>query len=226
MNINGLDEQNQKGAGKVCLLVRFRVRGLVRYLSHVEMMRVFQRACVRANIPMAFSQGFNPHQKMSLVLPRSVGIESDDEILCLGIREDAAIDVESLKAGLKAELPEGIEIVSAEIRKSKDAPVAQSATYRLRLHGDKKPAQEIEKILASEMLLITRTSGEGTKPKSIDIRPFIKSIDAGTSDIMVECAISPAGSIRIDEVLGLLKVGPQDLSEPVRRVKVEWKGIE
>ena len=206
-------------------MVRFRVRGFVRYLSHVEMMRLFQRACVRANIPVAFSQGFNPHQKMSLVLPRSVGVESDDEILCLGIREDAAIDVESLKAGLKAELPEGIEVVSAEIRKSKDAPVPQSATYRLRLRGDKKPTREIEEILANEKIVIERTTGKGTKSKSIDIRPFIKSIDAGTSDIMVEGAISAAGSIRVDEILGLLKVRPQDLTEPVRRVKVEWKGI-
>ena len=225
MNINGLDKQNQKGAGKVCLLVRFRVNGLVRYLSHVEMMRIFQRACVRANTPVAFSQGFNPHQKMSLVLPRSVGVESDDEILCLGIRENAAIDVESLKAGLKAELPEGIEIVSTEIRESKDAPVPQSATYRLRLRGDKKPTREIEKILASEMIVIERTSGKGKKSKSIDIRPFIKSIDNKAENIMVECAINPAGSIRVDEILGLLKVGPQDLAEPVRRVKVEWKGI-
>jgi radical SAM-linked protein len=207
-------------------VIRFRVRELVRYLSHAETMRVFQRACVRANIPVAFSKGFNPHQKMSLVLPRSVGIESDDEILCLGIRENAEIDAESLKTGLKTELPEGIEIVSAEIRRSKDAPVPQSVKYRLRLRGDRKPAQEIERILTSEMLVIVRTSGESTKTKSIDIRPFIKSIDNKAENIMVECAISPAGTIRVDEILDLLKVGPQDLAEPVKRVKVEWKGIE
>jgi radical SAM-linked protein len=207
-------------------IIRFKIGGLVRYLSHAETMRVFQRACVRADVPVAFSEGFNPHQKMSLILPRSVGIESDDEILCLVIRENATIDVESLKAGLKDELPEGIGIVSVEIRRSEDAPVPESAKYRIRLRGDKKPAQEIEKILASEMILIARTSGEGTKTKSIDVRPFIKSIDAGTSDIMVECAVSTAGTIRIGEILGLLKVGPGDLAEPVKRVKVEWKGIE
>ncbi len=151
MNINGPDKHNEKGAEKVFLLVRFRVGGLVRYLSHAEMMRVFQRACVRAKIPVAFSEGFNPHQKMSLVLPRSVGIESDDEILCLGIRENAANDGELLKAGLKAELPEGIEIVSAEIRTSKEAPVPQSVKYQFRLREDKNPVQEIEKVLASRM---------------------------------------------------------------------------
>jgi radical SAM-linked protein len=226
MNTNSSDKHSGKEAGKICLLARFRVRGLLRYLSHAETMRVFQRACVRAKIPVAFSRGFNPHQKMSLVLPRSVAVESDDEILCLSIRENTTIDAESLRAGLKAELPEGIEIVSAEIRRSKDAPVPQAAKYRIRLRGDKKPAQEIEKVLASRMLLIARTSGQGTEAKSIDVRPFIKSIDIATADIIVECAISPAGTIRVDEILGLLKVGPEDLAEPVKRIKVDWKGIE
>lgn len=198
----------------------------MRYLSHAEMLRLFQRACVRAAVPVAYSEGFNPHLKLSLVLPRSVGVESDDEILCLGIKENPAIDAESLKAGLKAELPEGIEIISAEIRRSKEAPMPQAVKYQIRLRGDKNQAREIEKILASEMLLIARTSGQGTKAKNIDVRPFIKSIDAKISDIMVECAVSPAGTIRVDEILGLLKVGPQDLAEPIRRIKVKWKGIE
>jgi len=197
----------------------------VRYLSHAEMLRVFQRACVRAGIPVAFSEGFNPHQKMSLVLPRSVGVESDDEILCLGIEENATIDAESLKAGLTSELPEGIEIVSVELGRYKDAPVPQSAKYQIRLREDKKPAEEIEKLLACEMLLVERTSGEGTKAKQVDVRPFIKSIDAATADIMVECAVSPAGTIRVDEILGLLKVGTEDLAGPVKRIKVEWKGL-
>jgi hypothetical protein len=122
-------------------------------------------------------------------------------------------------------LPDGIEVVSVEIRRSKEAPVPQAVKYQIRLRGDKKPAKEIEKILASEMLLISRTSGEGTKAKSIDVRPFIKSIDAETADIMVECAVSPAGTIRVDEILGLLKVGPEDLAEPVRRMKVQWQGL-
>lgn len=207
-------------------IIRFKVGGLMRYLSHAEMLRVFQRACARARIPVAFSKGFNPHQKLSIVLPRSVGVESDDEILCLGIEENAAIDAESLRAGLKAELPERIEVVSVEIRRTNDAPVPQTAKYRIRLRGDKKPAQEIEKIMASEMLLISRTSGQGTKAKQVDVRPFIKSIDAAKENIMVDCAVSPAGTIRVDEILGLLKAGPEDLAGPVRRIKVEWKGIE
>lgn len=207
-------------------IIRFKVGGLARYLSHTEVMRLFQRACTRAKIPVAYSEGFNPHPKMSLVLPRSVGVESDDEILCLGIVQNAEIDAELLITGLKAEMPEGIEIVCAETRNTKDAPVPLSAKYRIRPRGDKKPAGEIEKILKSETLVIARTSGEGSQAKNIDVRPFIKSIEAQKSDITVDCVISPAGTIRVDEILGLLKMGTEDLAEPVRRIKVEWNGIE
>ena len=68
-------------------VIRFRVRVDMRYLSHAETMRMFQRALVRAGVKVSYSQGFNPHLKMSLVLPRSMGVESDDEILCLWLEE-------------------------------------------------------------------------------------------------------------------------------------------
>ena len=58
----------------------------MRFLSHAETIRVFQRACVRAGVQIAYSQGFNPHQKMSLVPPRSVGVESNDDLLCLWLK--------------------------------------------------------------------------------------------------------------------------------------------
>jgi radical SAM-linked protein len=225
MNTNGLDKHTEQGAGRVCLLVRFRIKGLLRYLSHAEAMCVFQRACVRAGVPVVFSEGFNPHQKMSLVLPRSVGVESDDEILCVWIKEDAAPDTESLTKGLIRELPEGVEVVSAQISRAKGVPVPVAARYRICLQEGKKPDCDIEGLLASEKILVERTSGEGTRPKQIDIRPFIKSISAEADGFFVDCVVSPAGSIRVDEILGLLKVGTGDLAEPVRRVKVEWWGV-
>ena len=101
-------------------MIRYKVRGELRYLSHAETMRMFQRALVRAGAKVAYSQGFNPHLRMSLVLPRSVGVESDDEVLCVWLEEgETAFDVERLKG----EMPEGIEIVSAAISQAKNGPL-------------------------------------------------------------------------------------------------------
>jgi uncharacterized protein (DUF2344 family) len=160
---------------------------------------------------------------MSLVLPRSVGVESDDEILCLWLEEDnASFDIESLKK----ELPAGIEIVSARISEAKKVPEPSLARYIIKV----KPAVEgigerIAGILASEKIVVERRMGEDSRTKQVDVRPFLESISEQSGEIVVDCKISPAGTIRVDEILGLLQVGAGDLAQAVRRAKVQWEGI-
>jgi radical SAM-linked protein len=189
-------------------------------LSHAETMRVFQRACVRAGVRVAYSQGFNPHQRMSLVLPRSVGVESDDEMLCLWLDDgEAGFDVESLKN----ELPEGIEIVSARIIVTKKVPEPSSARYVIKVKGtDKGISERIAEILASKEITVERQMGEDSRIKMVDVRPFLESISVQGGDIFVDCKVSPAGTIRVDEILGLLQLGVEDLAGPVRRTGVQW----
>jgi radical SAM-linked protein len=192
-------------------------------LSHAETMRMFQRAFTRAGLRVAHSQGFNPHQRMSLVLPRSVGVESDDEILCLWLEEDnASFDIESLKK----ELPEGIEIVSARISEAKKVPEPSSARYVIKTKAAVVGISErIAGILASEKIVVERRMGEDTRTKQVDVRPFLESISEQSGEIVVDCKISPAGTIRVDEILSLLQVGAGDLAQAVRRARVQWEGI-
>jgi radical SAM-linked protein len=70
----------------VSVLIKFKIEGSLRYLSHAETLRLFQRACARAGVNLQYSQGFNPRPKLSLALPRSVGVESDDEMLILRVQ--------------------------------------------------------------------------------------------------------------------------------------------
>jgi len=203
-------------------VIRFKVRGDLRYLSHAETMRVFQRACVRAGVRVAYSQGFNPHPRLSLVLPRSVGVESDDEMLCLWLEDgEAGLDGESLKR----ELPEGIEIVSVEMSQAKSVPEPSLATYLVRLGSgcaDECIKVRIEELLAKEKVLIERRIGKDSRAKTVDVRPFLGSISMQGGDVVVDCKVSQAGTIRVDEILGLLQLGLQDLAGPVRRTGVQW----
>jgi radical SAM-linked protein len=205
------------------VVIQFRVRGLLRYLSHAESMRMFQRAFTRAGLRVAHSQGFNPHQRMSLVLPRSVGVESDDEMLCLQLEEDSPdFDMESLKK----ELPEGIEIVSARPSESKKVPEPSLARYVIKTKTAVVGISErIAGIIASEKIVIERRTGEDSRTKQVDVRPFLESIAEQAGEIVVDCKISPAGTIRVDEILSLLQVGAGDLVQPVRRAKVQWEAI-
>jgi hypothetical protein len=172
---------------------------------------------------------------MSLVLPRSVGVESDDEMLCLWLEEDevgspprqagspqACFDVEALKG----ELPAGIEIVSADISRAKNVPEPSSARYVIKTRCvDEGMKGRIEELLASERIVVERQSGEDSKTKTIDVRPFLESISEEAGDIAVDCKISPAGTIRVGEILDLLQLGAGDLAGPVKRTSVQWKGI-
>jgi hypothetical protein len=165
---------------------------------------------------------------MSLVLPRSVGVESDDEMLCLRLEEEGAgFDVEALKS----EVPEGIEIVSVKMSRSKNVPEPSSVKYAIKAKRvDEGMKERIEGLLASEKIVVDRPfgsaqdrqSGEGSRIKPVDVRPFLELISAETAGIVVDCKVSPAGTIRVDEILDLLKLATEDLAEPVRRVSVQY----
>ncbi len=197
----------------------------MRFLSHAETMRVFQRAIVRAGVPIAYSQGFNPHQRMSLVLPRSVGVQSDDELLCLTLKEGfSQIDAEALKACL----PQGFEIISIETSQTKDIPEPVSANYSIKVNEskiDENIQKLVTKILACEKIVLNRKAGEDFKTKPVDVRPFLETIKIQGGEFSVDCKITPQGTIRVDEIMDLLKIRIEDLAGPVIRTRVQWKGI-
>ena len=227
------------------MLIKFAVRGNIRFLSHAETVRVFQRACVRAGIKIRYSQGFNPRPKLSLPLPRSVGVESDDDLLCLRVREWQLTDnrsalsvshlgAEGFKARLSEHLPEGLQLLSVTIAEGKTSFQPCSATYVLKVkpeYLDDKLKTRIIHLLANETLNIQRriTAGKSEienqtlKIKSVDVRGFLKSILLKDRCIVVECKISSAGSIRVEEILELLELGMEKLAAPIRRTGIQWQ---
>jgi radical SAM-linked protein len=216
------------------VLIKFKVRGNPRFLSHAEMVRVFQRACVRAGIKVLYSKGFNPHLKLSLPLPRSVGIEVDDDLLCLrteistGARESDLCTL--VKTRLSEQLPDGFELLTVEAAKAKTSIQPCQAAYLLAVQKeylDKKLKSRIKRLLASEHLNLRRRIGpENSRFKNVDVRPFLKSIELDDTGITVECKVSLAGSIRVDEILELLGLNYGMLLSPVRRARVQWQVSE
>ncbi|MBN2058743.1 MAG: DUF2344 domain-containing protein [Candidatus Saganbacteria bacterium] len=85
----------------------------VKYISHRDLMRTFQRAIRRAELPMAYSQGFNPHMKISWGQALKVGATSSGEEAILQI--DGWLKPAELMAKLNEKLPLGIEIVDASV---------------------------------------------------------------------------------------------------------------
>jgi radical SAM-linked protein len=213
------------------VLIEFKVRGNLRFLSHAEMVRVFQRACVRAGIKVLYSEGFNPRLKLSLPLPRSVGIEVDDDLLCFRIEISTGAQESDLctlvKTRLLEQLPDGFELLTVRTAKAKASIQPCQAVYLLAVRTEylnEKLKSKIKCLLASENLNLQRRMGaENSKFKNVDVRPFLESIELDDAVITVECKISLAGSIRLDEILELLELDYGMLSAPIRRTRVQWQ---
>ena len=220
-------------------MVRFRIGGSLRFLSHAQTLRVFQRACVRAGLKVQYSRGFNPRPRLSLPLPRPVGVASDDELLCLRVHKSTSAQEqmcisEQVYKSISAQVPEGCELLSVNVAKGGASFQPCSATYVLAVRNEylnEELKATIEHVLASESLSLERQIGardsrlktQDSRLKNVDVRGFLKSIELDRNSIIVECKISSAGSIRVDEILKLLRLDVEKLASPIRRTNVQWQ---
>lgn len=94
------------------LIVRYAKTGLMIYISQLDLLRVFQRALRRAQLPFVLSKGFNPHPKISFKRALKLGLESFDEEATFYV--EPPIDPELFRKKLQGQLPEGIEILSVK----------------------------------------------------------------------------------------------------------------
>jgi radical SAM-linked protein len=209
----------------------------MRFLSHAETLRVWQRACTRAVLPLQYSQGFNPHPRLSLPLPRPVGVVAQEELLVAKLCEDpeggpAADRIEreaAMKHALAEQLPEGIEVLAVDLVAAHASLRPQSAEYVLPLEmAEESDAAEglrdrIARVMDSDRCLVERTSTEGRATKTVDVRPFLQAIRWEGGDLIVQHRTGGAGSIRVEEILRLFGLPPQDLTGPVRRTNVIWE---
>ncbi|MCG8454477.1 MAG: TIGR03936 family radical SAM-associated protein [Spirochaetales bacterium] len=94
------------------MILRFKKFGPAMYLGHLDVMNVFQRAMQRANLPMDFTQGFNPKPRLEFAQPLSLGVSSDSEMAAVRLAYDGrnAHDCQEL---LNAQLPEGLKVTQA-----------------------------------------------------------------------------------------------------------------
>lgn len=155
----------------------FSKTGRARFISHLDLMRTFQRAFLRSGIHIKHTEGFNPHAFVSIALPLSLGYASQCEILEFGLLGGASM--EEVPAKLNAALPEGIEVLECyEARR----PVKALAwvDYALTLEYDRPVAEKaqaaLEELLGRESLVVQKKS---KKAKSgfteVDLIPLIRS---------------------------------------------------
>lgn len=171
------------------LRLRFDKTGRAVYISHLDLMATMQRAFARAGLELKYSEGFNPHPLISILLPLSVGTGSRCELMDFRLREDAA--PEELPARLTAVLPEGIRVLEAYPSERKSAQlkwleIEGSMEYD---HGAPDP-KRLDAFFAQDEIVIEKKTKRGIGQS--DIRPAIRSIrfDRDGENIRLHAVIS------------------------------------
>ncbi|MER5735184.1 MULTISPECIES: TIGR03936 family radical SAM-associated protein [unclassified Streptomyces] len=207
--------------------LRYTKRGRLRFTSHRDFQRAFERALRRAEVPMAYSAGFTPHPKVSYANAAPTGTGSEAEFLEIALTERR--DPETLRALLDESLPAGLDITDAvEARTSGLADRLTASVWELRLDGvpleDARKA--VEAFLAAETVEVQRTTKNGVR--TFDTRSAVAELVAdrpqgdprGDGPAGDACAIlrlvvrhvTPA--VRPDDVLSGLRA-VADLAPPV-----------
>lgn len=146
------------------------------YLSHLDLMRIFQRAFKRADIMIWHSQGFSPRAYVSIALPLSVGASSRCEILDFDV-EDGTVDLATLPEKLNRTLPEGVRVLQAYSSERKIKHLAQLQAQVVLEYDNGVPAdaqQTLAALFSRPSIVIHKRTKRGEA--DVDIRPMLLSM--------------------------------------------------
>ena len=200
------------------LRIRYAKRGRMRFTSHRDFSRAFERALVRAGVPMAYSSGFSPHPRISYAGASPTGAASEAEYLEIGLAQEQS--PAQVARALDEALPAGLDIL--EVVVSAGGALAdrlEASRWRLHLPGvSPRAAQEaVERFLAADEVPVSRMTKKGMR--DFDARAAVVSL-AEVRDPVGECAIldlvlrTGTPAVRPDDVLaGLREVGGLPVSQ-------------
>ena len=208
------------------LRVRFSKLGKIRWTSHRDVARMWERAFRRLSLPLAYTQGFSPRPKVSFGLALSTGHESVAEYLDLELVEGTPLDVTTLANHLSTALPAGIDVQAVAVIDDRAGSLQEEVTscdWRIEVTGAgaDRLAELAAAALAADSLVVTRQrKGHDVTD---DVRPAILTLEAGSTDtadavLWCELATQPRG-LRPGELLAALGPGLEEVH--VRRLH-QW----
>ena len=198
-----------------------------RFLSHLDLMHTWERVIRRSQLPLAYSQGFNPHPKINFASACAVGTTRDGEYMDMELTQE--LPVEQVEEMLQAVMPPAFRVSAMKVVTGK-APslmsIIQRARYVLRLELVEEAAQEqldaaVERFWQQEEIVIYRYKKNSKDKKPVNIRPGVYELELTAEGknallhILVQCGNE--GNIRPEEVAyGLMATGMPMVQHVVR----------
>ena len=189
------------------LRVKFKKYGAVRFIGHLDMMRFFQKAIRRAQIDIAYTGGYSPHQIMTFAAPLGVGLTSNGEYM--DIEVNSMLSCEDIMQRLNAVSVPGIEIVSVSVLPENAGNAMASvaaASYSVRFRDGRSPFAStdtvpalLEHFMARESIPIIKTTKKGTR--ELDLKPGIFTLLWKDDAFYMLVDASSAGNIKPTQVI-------------------------
>jgi radical SAM-linked protein len=185
--------------------ITFVKQGALRYTGHLDLHKLWERAARRAELPLAYSQGFHPQPKMNMAAALPLGFSSRCEVMDMRLERD--IPLGDLPTRLNGTLPSGLQVVGVEQVDEKE-PALQtqvaSAEYEVILTEPVNEAELTQKI-ASVMEL--QTIPRERRGKMYDLRPLMEDVKLlPDSKIFMQLAAREGATGRPEEVLDMLGI--------------------
>lgn len=176
----------------------------LRHIGHLDLMRSMQRMLRRSNLPVRYSNGFNPHILLSLAAPLSVGMAGENEVMDVPL--DKEISIEACEKAISEALPAGIKCVKCVLVPD-DAPAAmaqvRAAEYRFDFMEEADALlAALPAFMARESVMTVRKSKKGDK--AFDLRPLVYNLNEEKGALCASLALAPEGTAKAEIVLSEL----------------------
>ena len=197
---------------RVCRLrIRFAKTGSMALLSHLDLMRMLERALRRSALPISYTGGFHPLPRIQIALALPLGAEADGEWMDLEFT--SSVTGEHLLRTLQTLLPDGLTLLSAEEVPVSGKSLSQNITgavwsFELQLESEAHPcwSEAVEALMAAEQLIWHDTDKKG-RPRERDCRPALRQLmlvspsDGPRVRLQLEATVDPMGrSIRPSQI--------------------------
>ncbi len=187
----------------------------LRFISHLDYAEVIRRAMLRAKLPVNYSEGFNPHMKMTFLAALALGVTSDAEYMDVELTEE--LEPQEIENRLRPQLPNGVNLLNVK-RVDIDCPTRKAqpdmAVYQVEVpladasNAKEKTEEAFDRFSNEAEVIYQRITPK--KHQVFDVKQYLAcpieyELNGGTLNLSINIRITAAGSVKAGEILQLLQ---------------------
>jgi radical SAM-linked protein len=187
--------------------IKFAKYDTMKFISHLEVMRYFQKAIRRSGLDVAYTEGFNPHQIMSFAAPLGVGQTSESEYFDIELSEE--INMEEAVVHLNQVMVEGIDVVNmvpiSDDKKQTGMSIVAAADYLSSIKTGSFPEnwkEQVSSFIDQPTIMVVKKTKKSEK--EVDIKPMIYQLEVRDDSVYMQVATGSVENLKPELVMQAL----------------------